>query len=351
MKMLKDAMKTLGLTQASLGEVEKKNVDLGDDVAKGFVAPAKFDASEFVMEREALDLDVKAAEEMGFRLHHYYEWPELIRIWPPAGMSMDLKVGDSDEGVYELSNGEISVDFSERQKPVALVNEDQEGLVLHMEDSHLQVGQLLKIPESPSFDDLGSPLEQWLEDSSDEWIVEEGRRRLATGDSWEELVGLGHLARHEEIDASEREALVEQLLQGGVIEGKERILRWADEELDDEAARQIAARTATALDGLFDELEELRRDFESGEEIESELVTPVLERRDDVQSVWYLLRGRDAIEEMLRSLIDDVDELGRELVDDYRLENVTATSTQLRRASLSEATAWWTELVWGDQKH
>lgn len=347
--MLKDAMKSLGLTEASLGEVEQKNVDLGDDVAKGFVAPDTFDVSEFVMDQEALDLKVKAADEMGFQLHHYYEWPELIRILPPMGMSMELVVGDSEEGVYEMSSGQISIDFSERRQPVALVNEDQEGLVLHMEDSHLQVGQLLKIPESPSFDDLDTPLEQWLEDCGDEWIVEEGRKRLATGDSWEELVGLGHLARHEEVESSEREALVEQLLQGGVIEGKERVLRWADDTLDDAAARRLAARTVTALDGLFEELEELRRDFERGEEIESELVIPVWERRDDVQSVWYLLRGREELEEMLRPLIDDVDELGRELVDDYRLENVAATSTQLRRASLSEATAWWTELVWVDE--
>ena len=351
MRKLKDTLKALGLGETSLGQVEQKNVDPGDDIAHGFVAPAQVDVREFVVEREALDLEVKAAEEMGFRLHHYYEWPELIRIWPPPGMSMDLMVGDSDEGVYEMSNGEVSIDFLERRQPVALVNENQEGLVFHMEGSHLQVGQLLKIAESPTFDDLDTPLERWLEDSSDEWIVEEGRRRLQSGDSWEELVGLGHLARLEEVDASEREALVDRLLQGDIIEERERILRWVDDKLDDEAASQLAARTVSVLDGLFDELEELRRDFEAGEEIKSELVAPVCERRDDVQSVWHLLRQRTEIEEMLRPMIDDLDELGRELVDDFRLENVTATSTQLRRASMSEAAAWWTELAWSDEEY
>lgn len=341
----KEIVDTLGLVETSLGLVESTSIDVGDDVGKGFVAPERGGVEQFLNKYQELKLASQAAEEMGFRLNNYLEWPELICLWLPDGISMELRVGDDDEGVYRFSDKEVAIDFSERQELVALVNEKGEGLALQMKNDELWVGQLLRLPRRQTFEGVETPLEKYLEASTDEWIIEEGRRRLARKDTWEELVGLGHLIRHEEIDELQREALVKKLLEGGLLEKKERVLRWAANELEDEAASQLAARTDSVLEGLFEELEELRLEYERGETIDVDLLRPVFERRDDAQSAWYLLRQRSRIREMLSPLVEEVDSRGRELVDDYRLEDVRVSSRQLRRASISDAWAWWTVLV------
>ena len=345
-------IETLGLEQSSLGEEESTEVGADHGVAQGFVASEEWDLRQWLMEEEALDLEVRAAQEMGYRIKHYHERRELITVWPPTTRTVEVRTPDSDDGIHQLREGEVVIDFGKREKGVALVDEYQEGLVLTLEAGKLVVAQLLNLPDVPTLDGLETPLSALLEQTDDEWIIEEGTGRLEVDDPWEEVVALGHLIRHEEVEASARKARLEALLSGEDVarEPRDTILGWFADDVDETSAQVVATYTAAAAEGLMRELEELRHEYETGEPIDVELVRPVFERRDDLQSLWYILRHRDDVADIVSPPLEAVDEMGQALAKDYRLEEITVASEQLYRASVSDARRWWTALVWTEDE-
>jgi hypothetical protein len=338
-----EILEALGLEQSSVGETSVIELYGADEVARGFVDDVERVFESFAEQAEAVFLDAAEADEIGFKLAQFEDWPELVRVWAPSAEFHPV-TADESVSVYSTEPDEFFVEASAQNLPIAFVDSRGEGLILDREGSGLVVGQLVKVPDS-----VGVPvqvdfdIESWLEACSDEWLCEQVREKLRLEDAWQHFVSVGLIHRMERPSSAEdARKMVEKLLAGEAVLERNRALEWA-RALDEATADKLASTTLAAVERLQSGLQEIARDFEEQEVVLREDVRRLLHLRDDIASALVLLNQTESFERVGGSVVL-VDRTGEELVDKLAEEIQLRDDERLRRAISCNPEAWWTRL-------
>jgi hypothetical protein len=338
-----EILEDLGLEKISVGETSVIELYGADEVARGFVDDVERVFESLAEQAEAVFLDAAQADEIGFRLAQFEDWPELVRVWTPSAEFHPV-TADESISVYSTEPDEFFVEAIAQNLPIAFVDSRGEGLILGREGSGLIVGQLVRVPDS-----IGVPvqvdfdIESWLQAASDDWLCEEVRDKLDHEDAWQRFVSVGMIHRMERPSSAEdARKMVEKLLVGEAVPERNRALEWA-KGLDEATADKLAATTLAAVERLQSGLQKLARDFEEQEVVLREDVRRLLHLRDDIASALVLLNQTESLERVEGAVVL-VDRFGEELVDKLAEEIQLRDDEQLQRAISCNPEAWWTRL-------
>ena len=350
MKSFQEIRDLLGLGGRTLGRVEEIRLRREQgDVARGFVAKEQALAS-FLLEEEALFLECGAAEEMGFELANFEDWPEMVRVYTP-GRGFRALLTAALPGVHERSEEEaFFVDFRQYAAPLAIVDDRGEGLLLRYQEGVLEVSQILDLRDVPAPQIvLNSDLETWVKETGDDWLIGEVSQLCGLSLGMSHWIAVGIYLRLEEMqNAQERAARVRNLLSGELPEKERRVREWV---------RGLPQSTVEALQRVaYAEVEDLREallgveaDFMTGEEIEESHIRALCRRRDELAGVGLLLSYHAGDAEEWDLSLGKLDEIGEGLIKDLRRDGLHFEEDEyLRRASFVRASDWWTALVGSD---
>lgn len=182
------------------------------------------------------------------------------------------------------------------------------------------------------------PLEEWLEESDDDELVDRIRRR-APRSPRERLICAGMLARLEAPpeDAQAREQLVELVRAGDAPLDAQR--RWAS-RLDDDQARALAALAQGAL-------EELRERLCSGKDFDATELEELCEARDDLECLRVLVLPHRQLGRDLDGQLVELDRQATALLEELEPEVLIHPSMRLQRVALQRPGVWWVERLAG----
>lgn len=336
--------KLLGLSPQTVTDEEIELPEARyDDIARGFTPGAGLQS--LIQHADLILLPSPTAEELGFELSALDRRPTVVHISPiPPGFRLRHSPDETPKTFAEYDD-ELFIDFSNIALPVALLNENDEGILLRLEQQKLIVARRSSLPESSDFSfSVDSPLREWMARSNDTWAIERTEEKLRIDDPWAHLAAVGFFHRFErEENLRQRRQLLSQFLAGKTLPQRVRAFKWLA-TLSDETIDKLASLTLEAVNLLYDEIYELREDFEFGEDIDPKRVLSMLYLRDDIESALLLLNTTSA-RRRLKDATKSVDILGEELVNDFRIELDILDDERLRRATVLNPFAWWGALA------
>lgn len=336
----------LGLSSEPATSEEFALPQTDDDIARGYAALA-MEPEDLIAQTDLnlLQLAIPAAQSLGFQLASFEANPKILRIWAPDDDFRLVSANDDKPQISAGAPGEFFIDLQRANAPFAIVNQDDEGLVLFEDQHSLQVTQFLRRSTASSFHfDLSSPILEWIDSSDDTWIKELVTSKLTISEPWNILAAIGTFHRLEEIQSSERkQELIQKLLAGQPISERYKVLDWV-QTLPAEMTNKLASLTFEAIEQVADLIDQLREDYEAGEEIVIEELFYTFHLRDDVESALILLNATDA-KVRLQGATDLIDTIGEELIHDLRLELPILDDERMRRATVTAPDAWWGTLA------
>lgn len=338
-RMNDEILQPLQLDDSVLGDVETVSVveTEGGELAE---------TSEKLSIDSAVAVDKRVAREMSFELFRFEHSPGvLLVVAPKRELRVVTSSGERSDGVSRQTATNFVVEPRAAELPVALVDDNDEGLLLAERQGELVIGQILRLPASllePL--ELHSDIETWSADSEDQWLRREVENKLQFDDPFEHLVAVGLLYRLRPPEERIRsEDAVERLLAGERLPNDEPILRWAG-QLEESAVRRLVSLTMAATRRLRDELHEMARDIQAGEVVLNRDIRSVLHRRDDIASALVMLEQSSSLERLVGPVtgVDDVGEaIISALLEDFDVER----DRRLARAISVNPGGWWTGFV------
>ena len=279
-----------------------------------------------------------ALEARGATLARLIEDPRYLHVTPGPGRTLQFHSVPSAKAAWaqDLDDPEAIYILTDSIGPFALL-----GTVIYPVGYDLHVfGTAHPLTIAP-FAQLESDVKSWCASSDDRWLIEAVDEQLDAGDSWHAGVAVGMYARlRVEHSLAETRRIVEDARAGRVNEVLAAPRRWARALHPDQVAtlRDLALSETMALLEAIEELDGVRQ---STDETWQRSVLDLCHRRDDLQSVWLLLKEAVQEKTVLHSL-SILDEEGAAFM--HGLPNTVEwpADERLRRATAIDPLAWWT---------